>query len=73
MKLEFKAFKKGYELQDSSGQTLIKLIDKVGFRTNVEILIEKKSELIDKYPWVIILAWYISAIRKRAAGAAAGG
>ena len=73
MKLEFKAFKKGYELQDSSGQTLIKLIDKVSFRTNVKILIEKKSELIDKCPWVIILAWYISAIRKRAAGAAAGG
>ncbi|MEJ2613924.1 MAG: hypothetical protein P8Z35_03110 [Ignavibacteriaceae bacterium] len=69
VKIVFKAFKKDYELQDSSGQVLVKLADKVKFRTSVDISIIKRSELIDKYPWVLILAWYISALRKRAAAA----
>ena len=63
----FKTFKNDYEIQDSSGRVLIKLIDKVKYKTAVEIFIEKKSEVIDKYPWIIILAWYISAQRKHAA------
>lgn len=67
VKIVFKAFKKDYTIQDSSGQVLISLVDKVKFRTTVEILIEKRSEIIDRYPWIIILAWYISAIRKHAA------
>ncbi len=67
IKLMFKAFKKDYEIQDSSGQVFVKLVDKVKFRTNVEIFIEKRSEVIDKYPWIIVLAWYISAQRKHAA------
>jgi len=69
IKIVFKSFKKDYEIQDSSGQVLVKLTDKVKFRTSVEISVLKRSELIDKYPWIIILAWYISAIRKRAAAA----
>lgn len=68
IKIVFKAFKKDYEIQDSSGQVLVRLVDKVKFRTMVEIFIEKKSELIDKHPWIIVLAWYIAAIRKRRAG-----
>jgi hypothetical protein len=67
IKIVFKAFKKDYEIQDSSGQVLIKLVDKVKFHTTVEISIMKRSELIDKYPWIIILAWYISALRKHTA------
>ena len=70
VRIVFKAFKKDYEIQDSSGQVLVRLTDKVKFRTTVEISIMKRSELIDKYPWVIILAWYISAIRKHVAAAA---
>ncbi len=70
IKIIFKAFKKDYEIQDSSGQVLIKLVDKVKFRTTVEIFIEKRSELIDKYPWIIVLAWYSSAQRRH--GAMAG-
>ncbi len=69
VKIVFKAFKKDYEIQDSSGQVLVKLADKVKFRTSVDISIIKRSELIDKYPWVIILAWYISALKKHAAAA----
>ena len=72
VKIVFKAFKNDYEIQDSSGQVLVKLTDKVKFRTAVDISIMKRSELIDKYPWVIILAWYISAVRKHAAAGAAG-
>ena len=69
IKIVLKPFKKDYEIQDSSGRVLIKLADKVRFRTTVEISVMKRFELIDKYPWIVILAWYISAMRKRAAAA----
>jgi hypothetical protein len=67
IKIALKAFKSDYEVQNSSGQVLVKLVDKVKFKTTVEIFIEKRSEVIDKYPWIIVLAWYISAQRKHAA------
>lgn len=70
IKLVFKTFKKNYEIQNSSGEVLVKLVDKIKFRTTVEIYMEKRSELIDKYPWIILLAWYISAQKKSAAIAA---
>ncbi len=47
IKIVFKAFKKDYEIQDPSGQVLVKLTDKVKFRTSVEISVMKRSELID--------------------------
>lgn len=71
LKIVFKAFKKGYEVQDSSGQVLVKLVDKMKLRTTVEIFIEKRSEMIDKYPWIIMLAWYISEQSKHIAVVAA--
>jgi hypothetical protein len=67
IKIVFKAFRKDFEIQDSSGQVLIKFVDKAKFRTLIEISVIKRSELVDKYPWMIVMAWYISAVRKHAA------
>ena len=73
LKIAFKFIKKLFEIYNSSDDLLVRFKNKVSFKETIEITIEKKSELIDKYPWVIILACYLSMERKRAAGAAAAG
>ncbi len=73
LKIVFKFIRSIFEIYSSSDELLIKCTGKVKFKETIEIAFEKKSELIDKYPWVIILACYLSLERKRAAGAAAAG
>jgi hypothetical protein len=69
MVLEFKLFTSGYYIQTISGEKLVTFKDRVSFKEKTILYIEKKSELLDKYPWVIALAWHIMLQRKRAAHA----
>ena len=69
LKFIFKIFKGGYEIQDESENTLVRCKDKASLKAKTEITIEKASELINKYPWAIILIWYISYKRRQAAHA----
>jgi hypothetical protein len=69
MKLEYKLFKGGYNIQTMSGEYLVTFKEKVSFKEKTQLHIERKSELLDKYPWIIALAWYIMVQRKRAAHA----
>lgn len=69
LKLEYKLFKGGYNIQTLSGEHLVTFKEKVSFKERTQLQIERKSELLDKYPWVIALAWQIMMQRKRAARA----
>lgn len=69
LKFIFKLFRGSYEIQDRFETTLVKCKDKVALKVKTEITIEKDSELINKYPWAIILIWYISYKRRQAAHA----
>jgi hypothetical protein len=69
LKFIFKVFRGGYEIQDESENTLVRCKDKASLRTKTDIVIERDSELINKYPWAIILIWYISYKRRQAAHA----
>jgi len=69
MIIESKILKGGFSVKTLSGEYLVRLKDKLSLREKTEIQIEQKSELLDKYPWVIVLAWYLSLQRKRAAHA----
>lgn len=69
LKLEYKLFKGGYSIQTVSGEHLVTFKEKISFKEKTQLLIEQKSELLDKYPWVIALAWHIRMQRKRAAHA----
>ena len=73
LKIAFKLFKNIFEMRSSSDELLVSFKGKVKFKETIEISLEKRSDVIDKYPWVIILACYLSVERKRAAGAAAAG
>ena len=69
MLISYKLLRRGYSVQTIRGEDLVLFKDKPSLRKKTEIHIEQKSDLLDKYPWVIVLAWYISLQRKRAAHA----
>jgi hypothetical protein len=73
LKIVFKFLRNIFEIYNSSDELLVKFKSKVKFKETIEIVFEKKSELIGKYPWVIVLACYLSLERKRSAGAGAAG
>ena len=67
LKFVFKIFRGGYRIENESGMCLVSFKDKISFRSKTEITIEQKLELLDKYPWSIVLIWYISYRRRQAA------
>lgn len=71
LNLVFKTFKGSYEIQNMNGECLILIKDKFSLKDKTEFTIQQRSELIDKYPWVILVAWYISAQRRNHSVAAA--
>ncbi|MDQ7816482.1 MAG: hypothetical protein RDU14_05605 [Melioribacteraceae bacterium] len=72
LKLVLRVFKGSYEIQSISGERLVLIKDKASFKDKTEFVVEQRSELLDKYPWIILLAWYISSQRKHHSAAAAG-
>ncbi len=71
LSLVFKTFKGSYEIQNMNGECLILIKDKFSLKDKTEFTIQQRSELIDKYPWIILVAWYVSAQRRQHSAAAA--
>lgn len=59
------------EIYTSSQFKLVSFKKRFGFKTNNEITIERKSELLDRYPWLILLTIYIQLLNERRGAAAA--
>lgn len=69
LKIKFGLIKGKYGVYTTSGRCLAVIKDLISFRTKTEVSIETASEFLDLYPWVIILAWYLTRKRKQAAAA----
>jgi hypothetical protein len=54
-----------YEIQDKYERRIILLKSKIGMKVNIEIQVEKRSEVLDKYPWVMLLIVYAEINKKR--------
>lgn len=68
----FYAFKKHFEIQNSYGERIVLFTPKFSWGgEKTDIAIERKSTILDKYPWVIMLVWYLAEQRKRSHAAAA--
>lgn len=59
LNLILRRFGSSFEIQNEMGLSLVRFKKKFSFKTNIEIQLEKTSELINKYPWVLLLACYI--------------
>lgn len=58
------------EILDHYSSRLVTLKRKMNIKTTYEIQIEKRSEVLDKYPWILLLIIYveINKSRRRSAG-----
>ena len=58
-------FRTTLEISDKYNARLILFKSKFAFKSKVEVLIEKRSEVLDKYPWVVWLIYYVLLNQRR--------
>lgn len=67
IKIEPHFFKHTCEIKNEQFECLTRINLKSSMKEKAEVIIEKKSESIDKYPWIIMLAYIISLEQKQQA------
>ncbi|MCL4549499.1 MAG: hypothetical protein M1495_13120 [Bacteroidetes bacterium] len=60
-------FKKYCEITDDRDENLVQVKMKLAIGNKAEVSIEKKSEVIDKYPWTVMLAYIVALEQSRQA------
>lgn len=60
LKVESHLFKEFTEIKNVQEECLVHIKSKTSWKERAEVTIEKKPELIDKYPWAILLAYIIT-------------
>jgi hypothetical protein len=71
IKLKFGAFKKSCQVLDESGNLFLLFQNKFSFKNKNIVTIEKKSDLVDENPWIIMFIWYF-LIENKKSGAETG-
>lgn len=59
LKIEPHLFKGFTEIKNIKEECIVRIKSKTSWKERAEVTIEKRSELIDRYPWVILLAYII--------------
>jgi hypothetical protein len=72
LNLIFNIWKSSYEFQDDSNKSVVLFKNKSFFSSTIEITLIQKTELIEKYPYALFLAFYVALQRQHHAAAAAG-
>ena len=67
--LKLGKFNKSCQVFDESNELLILFRNKISFKDKNIVTVEKKSELIDKNPWIVMMVWYL-ILQSRRNGAA---
>lgn len=63
-------WKSSYELQNELGTTLVLFKNKKWYSSTINVTIENKAEVLDKYPFIIMLVFFTALQRHNAAAAA---
>lgn len=67
LKIEPHLFKGFCEIINIQEECIARIKPKTALKDKAEVMIEKKTELLDRYPWVLILAYIIILEQKRQA------
>ena len=65
LKMKFGFFRKQAEIYLGDSELLASVLNKFSVRERCEVVIEKRSEIIDEYPWLIMLGFYLAQLMKR--------
>ena len=71
LKIVTHLFRSFSELRNEMEECLVRIKPKASFKDKAEVTIEKKSEIVDKYPWSVVLAYMIIMQLKHQAAHAA--
>lgn len=61
--------RKPFEIYSSQGELLIAYQNMLSFKGKTEAVIHQNFELLEKYPWIILLGFYVILLYKRARAA----
>jgi hypothetical protein len=64
--------KNPFEIYSSADELIIFYANKFSLKGRTTVTIEKKSEIIDKNPWIVMLGWYVILQNRRGRAHAAG-
>jgi hypothetical protein len=58
-------FRKQAEIYLGENDLVVTMLSRFSFKERSEVIIEKRSDVLDEYLWIIMLAFYLSQLRKR--------
>lgn len=64
--------KKPLEICTAKGELLVYYSNKFALKSRTTVTIENRSELLEQYPWIIMLGWYVVLQNRRGRARAAG-
>ena len=65
LNMKFGFFRKQAEIYLGENDMLITILSRFSFKERSEVIIEKRSEVIDEHPWIIMLGFYLAQLMKR--------
>lgn len=65
LNMKFGFFRKQAEIFLGENDLIISILSRFSFKERSEVIIKKRSEIIDEHPWIIMLGFYLSQLRKR--------
>ncbi len=63
--MKFGFFKKQVEIFLGENDLLVSILNKFSIKERSEVIIEKGSGIIDEYPWIIMLGFYLAQLMRR--------
>jgi len=63
--MKFGFFKKQAEIYLDEEDLLVSILGSFSIKVKSRVIIEKRSEVIDEYPWIIMLGFYLAQLMKR--------
>lgn len=65
LNIKFGVFKKAAEIYEGDYDLLVTINNKISFKERCLVNIERKSEVLDEHPWIIMLAFFFAQLRRR--------
>lgn len=62
---KFGFFRKQIEIYLGESNLLVTIHGSMSIKERSKVIIEKRAEIIDEYPWIIMLGFYLAQLMKR--------
>jgi hypothetical protein len=63
--MKFGFFRKQAEIYLGESDLFVSILSRFSMKERSRVIVEKRSELIDEYPWLIMLGFYLAQLMKR--------